>query len=66
LPFNASASPRTIAITSRATVIQTSAIGPGVRTERCRLLLSDRRVVPARRLMASPGLFGVHARRPRG
>ena len=51
-PFNASASPRTIAITPRVAVIHTSAIGPGVRTERWRLWPSDRRVLPARRLTA--------------
>src|SRR3954471_10484428 len=40
-PCRARASPRTIAITPRATVIQTSVIGPGVCSERCGLALSD-------------------------
>jgi hypothetical protein len=39
----------------------------GARTEPRRVLPSDRRVAPVRRLMAFPGgLFGVHARRPQG
>ena len=62
----ARASPRTIAITPRATVIQTSAIG--------RACAPSGRLVPSessrwRRRAGSrhsPGLFGVHARRPRG
>jgi hypothetical protein len=37
----ARASPRTIDIAPRRAVIQTSAIGPGVRAERCGLVLSD-------------------------